>query len=83
MKRYNFNDYIARTAEYSLQANPQSDRFFTADYLKLFLEDLLAGRISPSLLSEEEVQIPDRVQGPESSERVQGTSIVGRNFNAR
>lgn len=93
LKRFNFHDYVARTAEYALQIDPHNpaavNRFFTTDYLKMFLEDLLAGRLSPSLYSEEEVQIEDVTQSQKNKKNQEGdgkvysTSIVGKNFNMR
>ena len=87
LKRFNFNDYIARTAEYALQLEPHNpaaaNRFFTTDYLKMFLEDLLAGRIAPSLYSEEEIQLQDTTQNQNGHGKVYSSRIVGKNFNVR
>lgn len=90
LKRYNYLDYITTTKEYSYTNHKEKkenhekefviNRFFTEIYLKMFLTDLLQGKIEPSLLSESE-EIPigiDNISG--SKNRVR---IVGSNFNKR
>ena len=56
LKRYHFLDFIEKTIEFKYLYAPEifsaMDQYFNEEYLGLFLNELLAGKLLPSLLSE-------------------------------
>ena len=56
LKRYHFLDFIEKTVEFKYLYAPEifsaMDQCFNEEYLGLFLDELLAGSLLPSLLSE-------------------------------
>ena len=91
LKRYHFLDFIEKTIEFKYLYAPEifsaMDQYFNEEYLGLFLNELLAGKLLPSLLSEvvkdTETATVNKNQGDGDSNSGSDSGVVGDSSESR